>query len=145
MILQAGYDGFHLVLRSGNENVCLVLGNEEFAEELARRWNLGEVKKTTPQIGQPRTGTITREEIRKEYELQGDWSGPYKERIKALEANNVPTYPKWICAECGSKFGHTIPDCATFHQGICGWCALETAVTEPRDYGYPTHPSEEAK
>lgn len=73
MTLQAGYDGFHLVLRSGNETVCLVLGNEEFAEELAQRWNIVEIMKTTPQIPKP---PITREEICENYV------------VKALEARN---------------------------------------------------------
>lgn len=50
-------------------------------------------------------------------------------------------YPQWVCCSCaeanGGKFpqGHT----ATFHMDTCGWCNQWKAVTEPRDYRYPTH------
>lgn len=135
MILQVEFNGWDILLTNReSEAQCVVPGrNMDFAQELARRWNLGEVKKIPPQIGQPRTGAITREEIR---ETHG---------YKALEAKNVPKYPEWICAQCGHKFGHREPECAPFHPGICGWCGVETSVTEPRDYGHPTHPSEQVQ
>jgi len=78
MILRAVWVGFHLLLvNPQDEPVCHIMsGNEEFAQELARRWNLGEVKKTTPQIPKPPVETLTREEICENYV------------IKALEAQN---------------------------------------------------------
>ena len=47
------------------------------------------------------------------------------------------SYPSWICADCGNKYGKARGKYATFHPGTCGWCEKEKAVTEPRDYGYP--------
>lgn len=46
----------------------------------------------------------------------------------------------WIGASCGQKYGTRIPTCATYHMGECDYCGQETAVTEPRDYGYPALP-----
>lgn len=55
------------------------------------------------------------------------------------------TYPSWICALCGMKYGRAIEGhCATFHVGDrCGWCGEEMATTEPRDYGHPRAPGKE--
>lgn len=47
------------------------------------------------------------------------------------------TYPAEICCDCGRKHGSRVPTFATFYYGKCGWCGIETVVTEPRDYGYP--------
>jgi len=47
-------------------------------------------------------------------------------------------YPFWICADCAYSLG--CPNRKTiscYHLGECGWCKKETAVTQPRDYGYP--------
>ncbi len=53
----------------------------------------------------------------------------------------MTSYPAWICSDCGEKYGRILSEhhCATFHVGdACGWCLrADTAVTEPRDYGYP--------
>ena len=48
-------------------------------------------------------------------------------------------YPAWICIDCGVKYGRYRSDCATFHEGECGWCKKQATVTEPRDYGFPKH------
>lgn len=54
-------------------------------------------------------------------------------------------YPKWICDDCGIKYGkwhskghYTGPThwSPTYHFGNCDICKAEnTPVTEPRDYG----------
>ena len=60
------------------------------------------------------------------------------EQAKPEEAS----YPSWICADCGRKYGSRVPTFATYHYGECGWCGLESGpVTEPRDYGYPMAPA----
>lgn len=45
---------------------------------------------------------------------------------------------QWICAPCGARYCNGIRDghIATWHVGRCDICANETAVTEPRDFGY---------
>jgi hypothetical protein len=45
-------------------------------------------------------------------------------------------YPEYICADCGEKHGNGMPKghLATWHNGTCGICGEEKAVTEPRDY-----------
>ena len=53
-------------------------------------------------------------------------------------------YPSWVCSDCGTK-ALQLPEnrgkkrftVSTFHNGICGVCGQEKAVTEPRDFGYP--------
>lgn len=54
-------------------------------------------------------------------------------------------YPKWICRECGEKYGKVKPGLSTYHEADpdnptdrCGWCGAKVNLTEPRDYGYPT-------
>jgi len=56
------------------------------------------------------------------------------------------TYPAWICANCGDKYGK-MPQghIATWHEDTCGWCGEVKSVTEPRDYGYPDAPNSEQK
>jgi len=44
--------------------------------------------------------------------------------------------PGWVCMQCGSKYGHRLPRMATWHKDTCSVCKRETAVTEPRDFGY---------
>lgn len=45
--------------------------------------------------------------------------------------------PNWVCSPCGRKYsnGRLFP-ISTYHTGICDVCKKETAVTEPRDFGY---------
>ncbi|MCX6113214.1 MAG: DUF3310 domain-containing protein [Proteobacteria bacterium] len=43
----------------------------------------------------------------------------------------------WICARCGTNLGTKKPTAATFHMGKCDFCGKPSAVTEPRDFGYP--------
>lgn len=43
---------------------------------------------------------------------------------------------KWVCSDCGEKYGKRVPELATFHNGTCDVCGGFKAVTEPRDYGY---------
>lgn len=57
-------------------------------------------------------------------------------------------YPKWICRECGEKYGKVKPGLSTYHDGDpddptdrCGWCGAKVNMTEPRDYGYPPKPA----
>lgn len=44
--------------------------------------------------------------------------------------------PDWVCHDCGTKYGRGECGIATWHTDTCGVCGKETAVTEPRDYGY---------
>jgi hypothetical protein len=46
-------------------------------------------------------------------------------------------YPSEICVPCGNRYGKPRSGVATFYVGTCGWCGMETIVTEPRDYCYP--------
>lgn len=69
---------------------------------------------------------------------------------KAAEGTNVPkgggsvdchvrSYPDWVCASCGSKYGRRTSDrelISCWHTGICGVCGIEASVTEPRDFGH---------
>jgi rRNA maturation protein Nop10 len=41
---------------------------------------------------------------------------------------------KWICSDCGLRFGEWRPVAATWHMGQCDICGTQTAVTEPRDF-----------
>jgi hypothetical protein len=58
---------------------------------------------------------------------------------------NKSKYPKWICNDCGTKYGSwyqpgAVPPKShmyTSHVGNCNVCGLkDVVVTEPRDYGY---------
>ena len=55
-------------------------------------------------------------------------------------------YPVWVCSDCG---WNAQPDksqvflVSTYHTGTCGVCKKKKAVTEPRDFGYPTFPEED--
>lgn len=55
--------------------------------------------------------------------------------------SNLKPYPTWVCRACGLGASNRKADGAllvsTFHQGLCEVCGRVTAVTEPRDYGYP--------
>src|SRR5690349_14005482 len=47
-------------------------------------------------------------------------------------------YPNWICRECAESSGcRNRCQVSTYHEDLCGWCGRRTAVTQPRDYGYP--------
>ena len=50
----------------------------------------------------------------------------------------APDDVQWICAPCGARHCNGMRDehIATWHIGRCDICADETAVTEPRDFGY---------
>lgn len=48
------------------------------------------------------------------------------------------SYPSWICADCGKKYGKR-PEgngCATWHVDVCDICRTRTLTTEPRDFGH---------
>jgi hypothetical protein len=50
-------------------------------------------------------------------------------------------YPDWICSDCGHKAQpdkRRIFTVSTFHHGRCGVCGETKAVTELRDFGWPT-------
>lgn len=55
--------------------------------------------------------------------------------------NKLKPYPTLVCRDCGLEASNKKADDAllgsTFHQGRCDVCERITAVTEPRDYGYP--------
>lgn len=51
-------------------------------------------------------------------------------------SESTPTYPAWICMECGRRYGRRRPICYTVHVGDCGVCGRTTEVTEPRDFGH---------
>ena len=44
--------------------------------------------------------------------------------------------PDWCCSDCGRTYGKRLPECATYHDAVCGVCGVWRSVTEPRDYGY---------
>lgn len=48
-------------------------------------------------------------------------------------------YPAWICTSCAEEAGGKIPanHLACWHVDKCGVCGGTTAVTQPRDWGYP--------
>jgi len=53
-------------------------------------------------------------------------------------------YPKWICSDCGLKYGKVLDIISTFHMGKCGWCKKNgVPVTQPGDFGFPGHKDEE--
>jgi hypothetical protein len=58
--------------------------------------------------------------------------------------NNCNTYPAWVCGQCAVAHGGIWAKghVATFHDGPCGWCGENRAVTEPKDYGYPIYDGE---
>jgi hypothetical protein len=45
-------------------------------------------------------------------------------------------YPRWICLDCGNKYGRRAGGVCTMHVGKCDVCGEEKSVTEPRDFGY---------
>lgn len=46
-------------------------------------------------------------------------------------------YPSWVCTPCGIKYGKGGGNgISTFHNGTCGICGSDAAVTEPRDFGH---------
>lgn len=64
-------------------------------------------------------------------------------------SGNRTAYPTWICSPCGLKHGRWREGhLATFHEpdkhdehDRCGWCGTRiSALTEPRDFGYPKYP-----
>ena len=56
----------------------------------------------------------------------------------------LKSYPKWVCSECGVKAIHkagynlSSDTRSTFHYDYCDVCGKMRAVTEPRDYKYPS-------
>jgi hypothetical protein len=50
----------------------------------------------------------------------------------------IPEYPCEICNDCGNLYGKDTTVVSTYHYGVCAWCKKEVAVTEPRDFGYPS-------
>lgn len=49
----------------------------------------------------------------------------------------------WICDPCGRCYGRPREGhISCWHYGRCAWCGNDgVAVTEPRDFGYPSLPS----
>jgi len=45
-------------------------------------------------------------------------------------------YPECVCADCGKAYGNRECGISTWHNGTCGVCGKEAAVTEPRDFGH---------
>ncbi len=71
----------------------------------------------------------------------------HKSTAGAASPAGVPSNPvaapapddvQWICAPCGAQHCNGMRDghIATWYVGRCDICADETAVTEPRDFGY---------
>lgn len=52
-------------------------------------------------------------------------------------------YPDWVCHDCGVAHTTKLPWMSTWHNSHCGVCGKWTAVTQPRDYGYPAFPGHE--
>lgn len=46
------------------------------------------------------------------------------------------TYPRWICAACGDRYGNGPCGIACWHKGTCHLCGAVTSVSEPRDFGH---------
>ncbi|MDR0274103.1 MAG: hypothetical protein LBI48_01945 [Burkholderiaceae bacterium] len=61
---------------------------------------------------------------------------PFKQRYDFCQIMDKDNYPAWVCADCGRKYGHRVPDVATWHEDTCGVCGKQTAVSEPRDFGH---------
>ena len=48
------------------------------------------------------------------------------------------SYPRWVCERCAlAAGGHLAGESATWHYDTCEVCAVKTAVSQPRDFGYP--------
>lgn len=54
----------------------------------------------------------------------------------AMDNNSRGDYPEWVCVPCGKKYGRSVPELATLHEGVCGVCGESGPVTEPRDFGH---------
>ena len=52
---------------------------------------------------------------------------------------NKPYYPQFICSNCAHKAGGhwNIGRVATFHEGICEVCKINSNISSPRNWGYP--------
>lgn len=48
----------------------------------------------------------------------------------------LSSYPTWICADCGEKYGKRNVGTACWHIDKCEICGEEKACTEPKDFGH---------
>lgn len=47
-------------------------------------------------------------------------------------------YPTKVCQACATKTGaRNRKSASTYHLAKCDVCGMRSAVTEPRDFGYP--------
>ena len=44
------------------------------------------------------------------------------------------TEPRWICADCGKKYGTPHTGVATYHEGKCPVCGEIKSITSGRKY-----------
>ena len=57
-------------------------------------------------------------------------------KMRTYSGESIP-YPDWVCGGCGQAYGRGPKTrFSTWHNGVCGVCGKETAVTEPRDFGH---------
>ena len=42
--------------------------------------------------------------------------------------------PRWICFDCGNKYGTSFYGICTAHKGICGICNKKKTVTSGRKF-----------
>lgn len=58
-------------------------------------------------------------------------------------------YPVWVCLECGVKALQASKTrrktLSTWHMAVCDVCMKEAAVTQPRDFGYPSFKKEQQR
>jgi len=51
----------------------------------------------------------------------------------------LKVYPVWVCRDCGLEAsGGKCFSLSTYHVNKCDVCEQEKAVTEPRDFYYPS-------
>ena len=59
---------------------------------------------------------------------------------RELASSSCSEYPRWICSDCGIKYGGRkfVPwtHLGTWHHEKCDICGSVEAVTQPRDYGH---------
>lgn len=72
------------------------------------------------------------------------WARIFGPKTKCCKPKKVatvcrPKYPAWTCSECATAAGGRLrnPEGTTWHVGYCPLCDRRTALTEPRDYGWP--------
>ena len=58
-------------------------------------------------------------------------------RAAQRECRVAAVMVRLVCNRCATDAGGVCNHPATWHVGKCDVCGNETAVTEPRDFGYP--------